>query len=435
MTARVFYGAILAFFAAQAVPAFAQEDPPASPDTTQTDQSEEDWRKSQRKDDDDPFDPISNPQNTGMGTNVPPMRDIDRLPEESQRHLNRMHARVIAEVDLNNPEATDMSYEPSAAAQSDPQLRAEEEAAWAQIVNDIKSAGQGGQNGQSGQGAGQSGSGTMAGAGQGGGSDMSGGGGGGIGAGPSMGGGSNMSAAEILRQMQGLGGDAPSGQAGSTQADGQADTDTQPAAMPEADSASVGAGASDSAVDQPDGEAAPGGSEGGDPSGGAEGHGIEDAGGGGAEASDGSEASPGERDGAETSAETGQGDGPVEAGEADGEGDAPPNIWSEIAESLGQSGSAESDTSSSEAPDEGEAPIAEPGSTQQGADTQSAQQTVSTPETPVPPASASSKWLEIIHRALGDEPSEPQPVSDQPVAMPTAEKLAALRQRAYSRAD
>ncbi|MEO0784282.1 MAG: hypothetical protein AAFY10_01190 [Pseudomonadota bacterium] len=176
--------------------------PPNSSETDNTDQSEEDWRRSQRKESGDRNDPISNPSTIGVGVNFPEPREIDRLPEESRRHLNRQRARVIAEVDLDNPQPQDIAYEPSEAAKSDPQLMRDEQAAWEEMIQGM--TGSGGASG--GSEAGQS---PIGGTGSGGGgtvviADTPGQGGGGS-AGTTMGGGANQSAAEILRQMQGLG--------------------------------------------------------------------------------------------------------------------------------------------------------------------------------------------------------------------------------------
>ncbi|MEL6754220.1 MAG: hypothetical protein AAFO57_09355 [Pseudomonadota bacterium] len=176
--------------------------PPNSSETDNTDQSEEDWRRSQRKESGDRNDPISNPSTIGVGVNFPEPREIDRLPEESRRHLNRQRARVIAEVDLDNPQPQDIAYKPSEAAKSDPQLMRDEQAAWEEMIQGM--TGSGGASG--GSEAGQS---PIGGTGSGGGgtvviADTPGQGGGGS-AGTTMGGGANQSAAEILRQMQGLG--------------------------------------------------------------------------------------------------------------------------------------------------------------------------------------------------------------------------------------
>ena len=60
-----------------------------SPDTRQTDQSEEDWRKSQKKggtSSEDILDIIKNTRSSGVG-NGRGYSPIDALPEESRRHL------------------------------------------------------------------------------------------------------------------------------------------------------------------------------------------------------------------------------------------------------------------------------------------------------------------------------------------------------------
>ena len=60
-----------------AAPAYAQS-------TEQTDQSEEDWRKSQKKrDTTDIFEDILNNRTTGSGNGYGPPNAIETLPEES----------------------------------------------------------------------------------------------------------------------------------------------------------------------------------------------------------------------------------------------------------------------------------------------------------------------------------------------------------------
>ena len=69
-----------------------------SPDTRETDQSEEDWRKSQKKggtSSEDILDIIKNTRSTGVG-NGRGYSPIDALPEESRRHLMKERARRMA---------------------------------------------------------------------------------------------------------------------------------------------------------------------------------------------------------------------------------------------------------------------------------------------------------------------------------------------------
>lgn len=184
-------------------PVLAQDspDPGAPSDTTQTDQSEEDWRNSQKRgDSDDPFDPNANPNNTGWGINLPPSGPMDQLPEESREHINRERARAIATGNPSDPNEPIPDYTPSDAAQSDPGLARAEQAAWDEIMRDMKGLGSGAGQGQGGSGQGQgSGQGDGQGTGAGGGAGQ-------LGQGRSViAGGANQSALELLRQMQGLG--------------------------------------------------------------------------------------------------------------------------------------------------------------------------------------------------------------------------------------
>ena len=89
--------------------AFAQ----TSPNTTETDQSEEDWRKSQKKggnSTEDILDIIKNTRSSGIG-NGRGASPIDSLPEESRRHLMKERARRMAQAGPNEP--VDVSYKPS----------------------------------------------------------------------------------------------------------------------------------------------------------------------------------------------------------------------------------------------------------------------------------------------------------------------------------
>ncbi|MEM1106671.1 MAG: hypothetical protein AAGH87_09800 [Pseudomonadota bacterium] len=217
----------LAFVLAAAPAAFAQDAPPAPAETGTTDQSEEDWRRSQRKGDTDDTDPFSNPTTIGSGMNFPEPRELDTLPEDSRRHLNQQMAQVLANADLENLGAQDVAYEPSEAAKSDQALKRSEEAAWEEMMGDVLGgsssgsgdtaqaggmAGDGSGSGQSGE-AGESGQGSargvrMAGVSTAGGAARQGQ--------STMGGGANQSAADILRQMSGRagsGGASPQGEA------------------------------------------------------------------------------------------------------------------------------------------------------------------------------------------------------------------------------
>lgn len=151
-------------------PAYAQTSDPvvSNPNTTQTDRSEEDWRKSKKKSStDDILDIFTNPNSTGVG-NTRTYKPIEALPETSRRHLMRERAKRMAEAGVGEPIPT--HYEPSAAAKSDAALKADEQAAWDDIVKDMNGGvggnggGQGsdtqaGQQDGTGNGAGQSGNG------------------------------------------------------------------------------------------------------------------------------------------------------------------------------------------------------------------------------------------------------------------------------------
>ena len=133
--------------------AFAQSAPNTDTDTRQTDQSEEDWRKSQKKrgaSTEDILDIIKNTRGSGVG-NGRGYSPIDALPEESRRHLMKERAKRLAQAGPN--EAVDVSYAPSEAAKSDPNLEADEKAAWEKMsrgMNGVTDSAQtsGSQNGQ-----------------------------------------------------------------------------------------------------------------------------------------------------------------------------------------------------------------------------------------------------------------------------------------------
>ena len=111
-------------------------------ETKQTDQSEEDWRKSQRKSgSEDPVDIFSSTSGTGFGEPLSPLEPIDRLPEESKRHLSKQRAIAIAGMGPDD-NLEDIDYEPSDAAKKDPVLAADEQAAWEDMVEALGEGGE-----------------------------------------------------------------------------------------------------------------------------------------------------------------------------------------------------------------------------------------------------------------------------------------------------
>ena len=192
------------------MPAYAQS-------TEQTDQSEEDWRRSKKKSSSERDDPTRSLPGLGSGIPIPPLEPIDTLPEESRRHLQRQRAKVIAEVEVGETPG-DVPFEPSEAAKSDPDLAAEEEEVWELILTDLQGSSGGGAPAESGPN-------RVAVAGRGGGSN-----------GSLTRGGSSQSAADILAQLKGLqssgGSSGGSGQDGprpqSTQAGGGSQSAGQP---------------------------------------------------------------------------------------------------------------------------------------------------------------------------------------------------------------
>ena len=106
----------------------------AAQTTTQTDEDEEDWRKSQKKPgSDDIFEDIRNNRSTGTGNVVTgPPNPLDSLPVESRRHLTRERAKAIASGDPNKIENT--PYTPSEAAKTDEALLRQEKRSWKEIV-------------------------------------------------------------------------------------------------------------------------------------------------------------------------------------------------------------------------------------------------------------------------------------------------------------
>jgi len=150
LLALMFSGSVFALSST----AYAQ----TSPDTRQTDQSEEDWRKSKKKGGtttEDILDIIKNTRSSGVG-NGRGYSPIDALPEESRRHLMKERAKRMAQAGPNEP--VDVSYTPSEAAKSDSDLEADEKAAWKQMAQGMNGAPDQGQQGQGQQGQGQNGS-------------------------------------------------------------------------------------------------------------------------------------------------------------------------------------------------------------------------------------------------------------------------------------
>lgn len=128
--------------------AFAVDLPAYAQVTDQTDQSEEDWRKSRKKEGTtDIFKP--NRRSTGSGSPIvdfEPISPVERLPSESRRHLMKERAKAIAESE--DGDISDAEYVPSEAAKSDEDLMREEKEAWDVIVTDMKGSGGSGQAGE-----------------------------------------------------------------------------------------------------------------------------------------------------------------------------------------------------------------------------------------------------------------------------------------------
>ncbi len=128
-----------------------------APDTDRTDQSEEDWRKSQKKKSgNDTIEDIFKNKSifgSGAGQGYEPS-PMESLPENSRRHLKKQRAKVIATSDPHN--IPDAAYEPSEAAKSDPELAAQEKTVWDGMVKDMQTGGSG-QPGQAGTGQGSQG--------------------------------------------------------------------------------------------------------------------------------------------------------------------------------------------------------------------------------------------------------------------------------------
>ena len=163
----VLFGSILTPLC-MGVSAYAQDNPAPNPNTSETDQSEEDWRNSRRKKETNPdeiLDAILGGQNNG-GWTIPtgPASPVESLPQESRRHIMKERARAMAETAPGQEPSSE--YNPSEAAKSDPDLAEQEKEAWEYIMTDLKGSQSQGQPGQEGphkvavggQGGGQSGS-------------------------------------------------------------------------------------------------------------------------------------------------------------------------------------------------------------------------------------------------------------------------------------
>ena len=236
-------------FAVLAIPAYAQDSttqttPQDNPQTRQTDQSEDDYRRSQRRrDTGDIFEDIDiNRRGTGAGGNHVgrEVKAIDRLDQESRRHLNKQRAKALAEA--NPGESIDAAYEPSETAKTDEYVAKQEQKAWEEMMREANSGlgdtqGQGTGQGQVGSGQpgqaqqGQSGQGQVQ-AGQG---DQS----GQRSSNSPLRGGSASSASSILDRIKGRtgAGTGTAPQAGQTSGGGQASADAQAAAKAAAQTA------------------------------------------------------------------------------------------------------------------------------------------------------------------------------------------------------
>lgn len=118
-----------------ALPAYAQV-------TDQTDQSEDDWRKSRKKSGTSSIYRTPNTNSTGVGTasgEFEPISPVERLPSESRRHLMKERAKAIAMSE--DGDISDAEFEPSEAAQSDEQLKRDEQEAWDVLVTDMQGSG------------------------------------------------------------------------------------------------------------------------------------------------------------------------------------------------------------------------------------------------------------------------------------------------------
>ncbi|MEM7729707.1 MAG: hypothetical protein AAF311_10585 [Pseudomonadota bacterium] len=129
-----------------------------APSTDRTDQSEEDWRNSRKKRSVGGIPRRPGPRigAGGGGVDYRPVTAVERLPEDSRRHLMRERAKAIAQSDTGD--LSDAAYEPSEAAQSDEALRRDEQQAWAELITPPGGSGGGGNaapNPSSGQPGGQ----------------------------------------------------------------------------------------------------------------------------------------------------------------------------------------------------------------------------------------------------------------------------------------
>lgn len=118
-----------------ALPAYAQV-------TDQTDQSEDDWRKSRKKSGTSSIYRTPNTNSTGVGTasgEFEPISPVERLPSESRRHLMKERAKAIAMSE--DGDISDAEFVPSEAAQSDEQLLRDEQEAWDVLVTDMQGSG------------------------------------------------------------------------------------------------------------------------------------------------------------------------------------------------------------------------------------------------------------------------------------------------------
>ena len=430
------YSALAMILALSGASALAQESTPpedgsvSAPETGSTDQSEEDWRRSQRRGDSKTYDPVSNPTSTGVGINIPEPREIDKLPEESRRHINRQRAKVIAEADLENLDPQSVAYEPSEAAKSDPGLLRDEQAAWAEAMGDLMGAGSGQGDGidtgqgqanapGGGQGAGSTPGGRQSGT-RGSGS-----------AGSTMAGGANQSAADILRQMQGLGGGGSTqGQPqGSGQAAGQ--TPSGEAGDGAGQTAAAGSGQASGAEQTDSNGASPGAeaAQGPATSGGSDATG----------ASDGSAQQSSSGEGADSGGTDGNGDAANPAtsnasGTPGGAGqstsardmvDAMNGAADSSEGAPGNEGDSSVEPSSSNASQAGSPSTDAERSSQSGSPGASAQ----TRPAPSTPPQARNLWLEVIERALGSGGSDPVELETSPVAETDAPSLEDLRKR------
>ena len=112
-----------------------------TPDTDQTDRSEDDWRKSKKKKSDEDVlnDIFQNKTIFGQGSGGYEQNPIDALPDSSRRHLKKERAKALATVDPNN--VPDIPYKPSHEAQNDPELAEQEKEVWEGMVKDMKEGG------------------------------------------------------------------------------------------------------------------------------------------------------------------------------------------------------------------------------------------------------------------------------------------------------